>query len=128
MVWAWPSAECSASMRANSAQPRGSLCLKACRIGASAYFAAAAAMPSSANILPVSAASAFIASRLPISGAEPQPQPAAVTDRQRRVGAHGVADHMRLVDAERIHDRDDVVARAVLRVTRGVGRHVRGRI
>src|SRR5262249_51236812 len=57
MVWAWPSAECSASMRANSVQPRGSLCLNACRIGASAYFAAADAMPSSANILPVSAAS-----------------------------------------------------------------------
>jgi hypothetical protein len=57
--------------------------LNAWRIAASAYFAAAAAMPSSANIFPVSAASAFIASRLTGSGVEPQPQPAAVTEMQR---------------------------------------------
>jgi hypothetical protein len=83
MVWAWPSAECSDSMRAKSLQPRGSLFLNACRMGASAYLAAAETMPSSANIFPVSAASAFMASRVPASGLEPQPQPAAVTDRQR---------------------------------------------
>src|SRR5215208_6023699 len=83
IICAWPSAECSASMRENSAKPRGSLCLNACRIGASAYLAAADAMPSSANICPVSAASAFMASRLSGSGVEPQPQPAAVTDRHR---------------------------------------------
>src|SRR5262249_47469517 len=83
MVWAWPSAECSDSMRANSLQPRGSLFLKACRIGASAYLAAAETMPSAANIFPVSAASAFMAARVPASALEPQPQPAAVTDRQR---------------------------------------------
>src|SRR5262249_51491149 len=39
MVWAWPSGECSDSMRANSLQPRGSLFLNACRMGASAYLA-----------------------------------------------------------------------------------------
>src|SRR5499426_1516977 len=84
MVWAWPSAECSDSMRANSLQPRGSLFLNACRIGASAYLAAAETMPSSANIFPVSAASAFMVARVPASALEPQPQPAVVTDRQRR--------------------------------------------
>ena len=45
--------------------------------------AAAAAIPSWANILPVSAASTFIASRVAALAVEPQPQPAAVTDRQR---------------------------------------------
>ena len=52
-------------------------------MGASAYFTEAAAMPSSANILPVSAASAFISSRCFASGVEPQPQPAATTEMQR---------------------------------------------
>src|SRR6185503_11067272 len=61
-------------------------------------------MPCSANILPVSAASAFIASRSFASGLEPQPQPAAVTDSQH------------------------VVARDVLAVLRAVARHVGGRI
>jgi hypothetical protein len=46
-------------------------------------FAAAETIPSAANIFPVSAASAFMASRDAASGVEPQPQPAAVTDRQR---------------------------------------------
>ena len=46
-------------------------------------FRRAEMMPSSANIFPVSAAMAFMASRVAASGVEPQPQPAAVTDRQR---------------------------------------------
>ena len=93
---------------------------------------------SSANILPVSAASAFMASRCLASGVEPQPQPAATTemqrvgridaDMQRGVGAHGVADDMGLVDLERVHQRDDVVAEDVLAVARAVFRHVGGRI
>ena len=125
-------------MRANSAQPRGSLCLKAWRIGASAYFAAAAAMPSSANILPVSAAIAFMASRLrrvrrraPAAAGGGHRQAAlriADADMQRGVGAHRVADHVRLVDAERVHHGDHVVAGDVLRVAGGIGGHVGGRI
>src|SRR5260370_34731546 len=70
-------------MCANSDQPRGSLFLCAWRIGASAYFAAANLMPSSANILPVSAACSFMASARCVSGNEPQPTPAATTEMQR---------------------------------------------
>jgi hypothetical protein len=39
-----------------------------------------------------------------------------------------VADHVRLVDTERIHHRDHVIAGECLRVTRGIGGHVRWRI
>ena len=71
-------------------------------------------------------------------GVEPQPQPAATTERQRSgaldadmqrgVGAHRVADHVRLVDLERVHQRQHVVARDVLAVARRLFRHVGGRI
>ena len=126
MVSAWPSAECSDSIFANSAQPRGSLCLWVWRIGASAYLAAADTMPSSMNILPVSAAIAFIASRLRGIGRR---APAAAggghreaalreihPDMQRGIGAHRMADDMRPVDLQRIHHADHVVARDVLRI------------
>src|SRR6266567_4380646 len=47
---------------------------------------------------------------------------------QRRKTAHGQADHMRLVDLERIDDRLDVITCALLRVSFAVVRHVGGRI
>ena len=49
-------------------------------------------------------------------------------DMQRRRCAHRMADDMRLVDLQRIHQRDDVVARDVLAVARRIGRHIRRRI
>ena len=52
----------------------------------------------------------------------------ADADMQRGIGAHGMADHVRLLDLERIHQRNDVVARNILRIARRVGRHVRRRI
>src|SRR3974390_304476 len=45
-------------------------------------------------------------------------------DVQRGRGAHRMADNMRLVDAERIHDCDDVVAGNVLAVALWIGRHI----
>ena len=39
-----------------------------------------------------------------------------------------MADYVRLVDAERIHDGDDVAAHDVLAITRRIARHVRRRI
>ena len=49
-------------------------------------------------------------------------------DMHRGVGAHGMADHVRLLDAERIHECDDIGARHVLAVTRRIVRHVGRRI
>ena len=47
---------------------------------------------------------------------------------QRGVGAHRMPDHMRLVDLERVHDRDDVVAEMVLAVSVRIVRDIGGRI
>src|SRR5581483_2560381 len=47
---------------------------------------------------------------------------------QRRVGAHGMADDVRLRELECIHERDDVVARDVLPVPLGIARHIGRRI
>ena len=92
----------------------------------------------SVNSLALSAAILRIASRAAGSATEPQPQPAAVTemqrsrvadaDMQRGIGAHGMADHMCLLDAERVHDRDNVGARDVLAIARRIARHVGRRI
>ena len=45
-----------------------------------------------------------------------------------RRSAHGVPHHVRLIDAERIHHGDHIVAGDLLRVTAGIGRHVGRRI
>src|SRR5262249_11383259 len=47
---------------------------------------------------------------------------------QRRKAAHRQADDMRLVDAEAVEHRKDVVAGAVLRIALRLRRHVGGRV
>src|SRR5665213_1117190 len=49
-------------------------------------------------------------------------------DMQRGGCAHRMADDMRLVDLERIHHRDDVVAEMVLAIFAGAVWNIRGRI
>jgi len=52
----------------------------------------------------------------------------ANADMQRGRGAHGMSDDMRLVDAERVHQRDHVVAETVLAVAVGIFRNIRRQI
>ena len=47
---------------------------------------------------------------------------------QGGVGSHGMADHVRPGDAERVHDRHHIGACDVLAVARRIARHLRGRI
>ena len=47
---------------------------------------------------------------------------------KRAIGSHRMTDHMRFIDAERVHDRDDVAAHDVLavacRIVGDVGRRI----
>jgi hypothetical protein len=47
---------------------------------------------------------------------------------ERGIGAHGMAHDVRLVDLQRVHQRDNVGASEVLAIARGVVGNVRRRI
>ena len=132
MVSAWPCAECSASMRDEfRIAARILVFLRLARRPYRHRSPPPSAMPFSVNIFAVSAACARIACA---RGRIGQRAPAATgrghrdatlrmahADMQRGIGAHRMADHMRFLDAERIHD-----ARSRRRA-RCLGRSVPGR-